>query len=92
MKPGQTQGIDPDEYLHASDLLRARDIAIWRAEDNLTLSEIHASVKPPRLPNAGGSQAYSKPTPQKGGRSVAIDPNRHPRSLAAADRPASEWS
>ena len=34
----------------------------WRAEDNPTLGEIHASVEPPRSPDAGGSQAYSKPT------------------------------
>ena len=39
-------------------------------------------------PDAGGSQAYSKPTQPVDGRSVASDPDRHPRSLTAADRQA----
>jgi hypothetical protein len=68
------------------NLLRARDSATsWRAEDNPTLGKVHASVESPRSPDAGGSQAYSKPTLHKGGRSVTSDPDRHPGSLAALE-------
>jgi hypothetical protein len=60
----------------------------WRTEDNPTWGKIHASVESPRSPDAGGSQAYNKPTLHKSGKDFASDPYRRPRSLAAADHRA----
>ena len=60
----------------------------WRAEDNPTLGKIHASVESPRSPDAGGSQAYSKPTPLRAAGASRAIPTGVLRSLAAADHRA----
>jgi hypothetical protein len=58
--------------------------ASWRAEDNPTLSKIHASVGPPRSPfsTAGRRPRTSQLScTYKGGMDFASDPYRRPRSL-----------